>query len=69
MSQMDQTAGRDLRQERIQASISQTDIARAMDEPRWKVSLSENEHVPMTIDFVQRYRQALERLASAGAAS
>lgn len=61
---------RDLRQERISARVTQTALAAHLGMNRTVLSLIENEHTPLSEDFVTTYRAGIEAIrgvATAGA--
>ena len=64
-----QPQGRDLRQQRINAHVTQTDLAAALGIPRPTLSQIENEHLPLDEPFAARYRKALRALAREKAGS
>lgn len=56
--------GRDLRQRRVDARVSQTALAEALGMNRTVLSLIENEHAPSDAAFTARYLDALEALTT-----
>lgn len=56
---------RDLRQERVHAGVTQKALADALGMHRTVLSLIENEHAPISDEFIDQYRSALQGLAEA----